>query len=79
MNTYKLNAVGAHYISNFVREHGKEGLNVSSYIDDAETAANEAFDNDATAIIEIGKNYSANGQAFTMTLDQRWFDAEEIA
>lgn len=75
MNTYTLNEQGQHYVAAFVREKGKDGLNAEAYFSDAEDAANDAFDREITAIIEIGQQMSYDGRPHVLTLDQTWFDA----
>lgn len=78
MNTYTLNAAGQKYVTDFVAANGKDGLNASAFFSDAEDAANDAFDRDMTAIIEIGSQMSYDGRPHVLTLAQAWFDAAQI-
>lgn len=78
MNAYTLNAVGQKYVANFVTNKGKDGLNAEAFFSDAEDAANDAFDRDMTAIIEIGSQMSYDGRPHVLTLDQAWFDATPV-
>lgn len=78
MNTYTLNEQGQHYVSSFAKKKGNDNLNVEAFFSDAENAANEAFDRELTAILEIGRQFSYDKNPHVLTLDQAWFDATPI-
>jgi hypothetical protein len=73
---YTINQAGIHQVERFVSEHGKDGLNAEAYLADAEMAANDAFDREIAAVIEIGRAMSWDGKPHTLVLEQAWFDAD---
>lgn len=78
MNAYTLNEQGQHYVAAFVREKGKDGLVTDAFFGDAENAANDAFDREMTAIIEIRGQLAFDGRPHALTIDQAWFDSIKI-
>lgn len=77
MSQYTLNEKGQHFVGQFVQEKGKDGLNIESFFNDAENAANESFYREITPTIEIGVQLSYDGRPYVLTLDEEWFDMKE--
>lgn len=73
---YTLNAVGQKYVASFVAANGKDGLTAEAFKAAAEEAANDAFDREMIAVIEIDSQMSYDGRPHVLTLDQVWFDTE---
>jgi len=76
---YTLNQVGQRYVDSFIKEKGKEGLNLEPFYREAEDAANDAFHRELLAVIELGSQYSYDKRPHLLTLDEQWFDAECIS
>jgi len=74
---YTLNAAGQHQVSSFVKNHGKTGLNAEAWFAEAELAANDAFDREIAAVIELGGRYTESGRPEILVLEMAWFDADQ--
>jgi hypothetical protein len=74
MNRFSLNAVGQHYVTEFVANKAKDGANAEAFFADAEADADDAFARDMLAVLEIRASMSYDGKPHTLTLDQAWFD-----
>lgn len=78
MSTYTLNTVGQTEVAAAVRAADKRELVDDAYFDDAEQAANDAFDSGADAIIEVHGIWSVTGNPITIRLAREWFDVEQV-
>jgi hypothetical protein len=74
---YNLNITGMQAITNFLCTYGKSNISVTPFYYDAELAADNAFLNGDSAIIEISGHYSYDSRPYTLTLEKIWFDVVE--
>jgi hypothetical protein len=72
---YILNATGQHYVIQFIADQGKDGLNAEAWFAEAEAAADDAFEREMIAVIEIRSSLSYDGRPHEITLNEQWFDA----
>ena len=79
MKVYRLNQTGQHHVRQFVQNYGRDGLIADAWFADCENIADDAFEREIIACIEIGSIYSHDGKPHTLALEEAWFDSKEVA
>lgn len=74
---YTLNAVGRHYVKEFIRLYGNDGLAEAPYYAAADAAAQADFPAERVPVIRIEAADTYENTARTLMLDEAWFDTPD--
>lgn len=75
--TYTLNAMGHHYVKEFIRLYGNDGLPEEPYFSAAEEAANACLPEETIPVLRLAIHDTYDNTPRSLMLDEAWFDAHD--